>query len=243
MNVQSFLYVITSWFQGFAVIYFPVAWWDDCWCWGYAVGSNVQWRKGCVPFVALCYLPAYLPTYLPVYLPTTYLSTYLSIYLPVYLPVYLPTYLSIYLPTYLPVYLPVYLPTCTLTYLSTYLPTYLPTYVSIYIYLPIYLFISIYLSSTAALALWGSIDCHGFYVLFQIVRFNPHTGAVISIVEFPVSKVTSSCWAGPNYDELLVTSERRVYRNSCTTYKCTVLWNIYLTNIRDGRPSSTKNLA
>ncbi|XP_031571874.1 regucalcin-like [Actinia tenebrosa] len=43
----------------------------------------------------------------------------------------------------------------------------------------------------------------------KVARYNPTTGNVITTVNFPVTKTTSVCWAGPNYDELLVTSERK----------------------------------
>ena len=47
-----------------------------------------------------------------------------------------------------------------------------------------------------------------FYFILQVARFNPHTGEYLTQVDLPVSKVTSCCWAGENYDELIVTSER-----------------------------------
>ena len=44
----------------------------------------------------------------------------------------------------------------------------------------------------------------------QVVRYDPATGSVLSSVKLPVSKVTSCCWGGKNFDELYVTSARCV---------------------------------
>ncbi|KAL9958792.1 hypothetical protein ACROYT_G035853 [Oculina patagonica] len=44
--------------------------------------------------------------------------------------------------------------------------------------------------------------------MLWVARFNPYTGEYLSQIDLPVSKVTSCCWAGKNYDELIVTSER-----------------------------------
>ncbi|XP_028393167.1 regucalcin-like [Dendronephthya gigantea] len=42
----------------------------------------------------------------------------------------------------------------------------------------------------------------------QVVRYDPMNGSVISSVKLPVSKITSCCWGGKNFDELFVTSAR-----------------------------------
>ena len=44
--------------------------------------------------------------------------------------------------------------------------------------------------------------------LLQVVRYDPTNGSVVSSVKLPVSKVTSCCWGGKNFDELFVTSAR-----------------------------------
>ncbi|KAK3732820.1 hypothetical protein QZH41_017719 [Actinostola sp. cb2023] len=40
----------------------------------------------------------------------------------------------------------------------------------------------------------------------KVVRYDPSNGKVLQTVTLPATKTTSVCWAGPNYDELLVTS-------------------------------------
>ncbi|XP_032241153.1 regucalcin [Nematostella vectensis] len=42
----------------------------------------------------------------------------------------------------------------------------------------------------------------------KVVRYDPSNGKELSVIEFPVSKTTSCCWMGPDYDQLIVTSER-----------------------------------
>ncbi|EDO36541.1 predicted protein, partial [Nematostella vectensis] len=42
----------------------------------------------------------------------------------------------------------------------------------------------------------------------KVVRFDPNTGEELQSVSFPVARTTSCCWAGPNYDELIVTTAR-----------------------------------
>ena len=51
-----------------------------------------------------------------------------------------------------------------------------------------------------------------YYVVVepQIIRYDPDTGRCLSYVDLPVRIVTSCCWAGASYDELIVTSERCV---------------------------------
>ena len=48
------------------------------------------------------------------------------------------------------------------------------------------------------------------YIFLQVAKFNPCSGEYLTHVDLPIAKVTSCCWAGTNYDELLVTSERLV---------------------------------
>lgn len=42
---------------------------------------------------------------------------------------------------------------------------------------------------------------------WKVAKFNPCSGEYLTHVDLPIAKVTSCCWAGTNYDELLVTSE------------------------------------
>lgn len=48
------------------------------------------------------------------------------------------------------------------------------------------------------------------YIFLQVAKFNPCSGEYLTHVDLPTAKVTSCCWAGTNYDELFVTSERLV---------------------------------
>ncbi|XP_067018847.1 regucalcin-like [Acropora muricata] len=50
--------------------------------------------------------------------------------------------------------------------------------------------------------LWVAI-----YNGWKIVRYDPDTGKSESYVDLPVRITTSCCWAGPKFDELIVTSE------------------------------------
>ncbi|XP_068687858.1 regucalcin-like [Montipora capricornis] len=50
--------------------------------------------------------------------------------------------------------------------------------------------------------LWVAI-----YNGWKIIRYDPDTGRCLSYVDLPVRIVTSCCWAGASYDELIVTSE------------------------------------
>ena len=43
-----------------------------------------------------------------------------------------------------------------------------------------------------------------------MVRYDPVSSSVLTSVKLPVSKVTSCCWGGKNFDELYVTSARCV---------------------------------
>lgn len=40
----------------------------------------------------------------------------------------------------------------------------------------------------------------------RVIRVDPETGKVLQSLEFPVTKVTSCCFGGPNYNDLYVTS-------------------------------------
>ncbi|XP_029648261.1 regucalcin-like [Octopus sinensis] len=44
------------------------------------------------------------------------------------------------------------------------------------------------------------------YYSSQVFQIDPETGKILSSIKFPVSRVTSCCFGGPNYDELYVTS-------------------------------------
>ncbi|XP_013787355.1 regucalcin-like [Limulus polyphemus] len=56
-----------------------------------------------------------------------------------------------------------------------------------------------------------TIDCEGklwvaCYDGGRIIRIDPETAQILRTVKFPVQKITSCCFGGPNYDELFVTS-------------------------------------
>jgi sugar lactone lactonase YvrE len=43
---------------------------------------------------------------------------------------------------------------------------------------------------------------------WRVVRWNPHTGEALAIIELPVERVTAPWFGGPNLDELYITTAR-----------------------------------
>jgi sugar lactone lactonase YvrE len=43
---------------------------------------------------------------------------------------------------------------------------------------------------------------------WRVVRWNPHTGEALAVIELPVERVTAPWFGGPNLDELYITSAR-----------------------------------
>ena len=50
-----------------------------------------------------------------------------------------------------------------------------------------------------------------FTPTMKVIRCDPNTGKKLSEIVMPVKQTTSCCFAGPNLDQLIVTSARFVF--------------------------------